>query len=38
MYTHDYSDQTSGIFEMRPFFWKIKREFQYMEAKEPLHH
>ena len=24
MYTHEHADQTSGIFEMRPFFWKNK--------------
>ena len=24
IYTHEHSDQTSGIFEMRPFFWKNK--------------
>ena len=26
MYTHDHSDQTSGIFEMRPFYWKNKKK------------
>ena len=25
LYTHEHSDQTSGIFEMRPFFWKNKK-------------
>ena len=24
VYTHEHADQTSGIFEMRPFFWKNK--------------
>ena len=24
LYTHEHADQTSGIFEMRPFFWKNK--------------
>ena len=24
MYTHEHADQTSGIFEMRPFYWKNK--------------
>ena len=24
IYTHEHADQTSGIFEMRPFFWKNK--------------
>ena len=26
IYTHEHADQTSGIFEMRPFFWKNKRK------------
>ena len=25
-YTHEHADQTSGIFEMRPFFWKNKKK------------
>ena len=25
VYTHEHADQTSGIFEMRPFFWKNKK-------------
>ena len=25
VYTHEHSDQTSGIFEMRPFFWRNKK-------------
>ena len=34
--THEHADQTSGIFEMRPFFGKIKKKFQYMQTKELL--
>ena len=26
IYTHEHADQTSGIFEMRPFFWKNKKK------------
>ncbi len=26
LYTHEHSDQTSGIFEMRPFYWKNKKK------------
>ena len=26
LYTHNHADQTSGIFEMRPFFWKNKKK------------
>ena len=25
IYSHEHADQTTGIFEMRPFFWKIKK-------------
>ena len=25
-YTHEHADQTTGIFEMRPFFWKNKKK------------
>ena len=33
LYTHEHSDQTSGIFEMRPFFWQNKKKFIYMAAQ-----
>ncbi len=36
LYTHDHSDQTSGMFELRPYYWKRKKKFLYMVAKEPL--
>ena len=26
IYTHDHADQSSGIFELRPFFWKNKKK------------
>tara|TARA_X000001036_G_C20608640_1_gene778083 strand:+ start:371 stop:1138 length:768 start_codon:yes stop_codon:yes gene_type:complete len=26
VYTHEHADQTSGIFEMRPFFWQNKKK------------
>ena len=26
LYTHEHADQTSGIFELRPFFWKRKNK------------
>jgi len=25
IYTHEHSDQTSGLFELRPFYWKSKK-------------
>ena len=33
LYTQEHSDQTSGIFEMRPFFWQNKKKFIYMAAQ-----
>ena len=32
IYTHEHADQTSGIFEMRPFYWKNKKRYQFMEV------
>ena len=26
LYTHEHSDQTSGLFELRPFYWKKKKK------------
>ena len=26
LFTHEHADQTTGIFEMRPFFWKNKKK------------
>ena len=26
LYTHEHADQTAGIFELRPFFWKNKKK------------
>ncbi len=26
LFTHEHADQTSGIFELRPFFWKYKKK------------
>ena len=34
IYTHEHVDQTSGIFEMRPFFGKNKKKSQFMEVKD----
>ena len=34
IYTHEHADQTAGIFEMRPFYWKNKSKSQYMEVEE----
>ena len=30
IYTHEHSDQTNGIFELRPFYHKYKKKNQYL--------
>ena len=36
LYTHEHADQTSGIFELRPFFWKNKKPINIHANKETL--
>ncbi len=36
IYTHEHSDQTSGIFELRPFFWKNKRKIPVYGSKKTI--
>ena len=36
IYTHEHADQTSGIFEMRPFFWKNKKKIPIYGSKRTL--
>ena len=36
VYTHEHADQTSGIFEMRPFFWKNKKEIPIYGSKRTI--
>ena len=36
IYTHEHSDQTSGIFEMRPFFWKHKKKIPIFGSKRTI--
>ena len=33
IYTHEHADQTSGIFEMRPFYWKNKKKIPVYGSK-----
>ena len=30
LYTHEHADQTNGIFELRPFFWRNKKKNRYL--------
>ncbi len=36
VYTHEHADQTSGIFEMRPFFWKNKKKIPVYGSKKTI--
>ena len=36
IYTHEHADQTTGIFEMRPFFWKNKKKYLFMDPQKLL--
>lgn len=36
LYTHEHADQTSGIFELRPFFWKQKKKIDIYADKRTL--
>ena len=36
IYTHEHADQTAGIFEMRPFFWKNKKKIPIYGSKKTI--
>ena len=36
LYTHEHADQTNGIFELRPFFWKRKKKINIYANKRTL--
>ena len=36
LYTHEHADQTSGIFELRPFSWKYKKKIDIFADKKTL--
>ncbi len=36
LFTHEHSDQTSGIFELRPFFWKYKKKLKVYANKRTM--
>ena len=36
IYTHEHADQTTGIFEMRPFFGKTKKRYRFTDLQEQL--
>ena len=36
IYTHEHADQISGIFELRPFFWKNKKKIDIYGSKKTI--
>ena len=36
IYTHEHADQTSGIFELRPFFWKNKKKIDVFGSRKTI--
>jgi phosphoribosyl 1,2-cyclic phosphate phosphodiesterase len=36
IYTHEHADQTSGIFELRPFFWKNKKKIDIYASNKTI--
>jgi len=36
LYTHEHADQTSGIFELRPFFWSNKKRIDIYGSKKTI--
>ena len=36
MYTHEHADQTSGIFELRPFYWMNKKKIPIYGSKRTI--
>ena len=38
IYTHEHADQTNGIFELRPFFWKNKKKINIYGNTKTIRH
>ena len=36
IYTHEHADQTFGIFELRPFYWKNKKKINIYGSKKTI--
>ena len=36
IYTHEHADQTNGLFELRPFFWKNKKKIPVYGNKKTI--
>jgi len=38
VFSHEHSDQTNGLFELRPFYWKTKRKINIYGNKKTIKH
>jgi len=38
VFSHEHSDQTNGLFELRPFYWKTKKKINIYGNKKTLKH
>jgi len=38
IFTHEHADQTNGLFELRPFFWKYRKKINIYANKNTLKH
>tara|TARA_Y100000590_G_scaffold216189_1_gene244957 strand:- start:5530 stop:6300 length:771 start_codon:yes stop_codon:yes gene_type:complete len=38
IFTHEHADQTNGLFELRPFFWKYKKRINIYADKRTIQH
>jgi len=38
VFTHEHADQTNGLFELRPFFWKNKKKINIYANKHTIKH
>ena len=38
VFSHEHSDQTNGLFELRPFYWKKKRKIDIYGNKKTINH
>jgi len=38
IYTHEHADQTNGLFELRPFFWKYKKKINIYGNLRTINH
>ena len=38
IFTHEHADQTNGLFELRPFFWKYNKKINIYGNKKTINH